>query len=124
MAVKKVDKKYQQPAQPETLNSHCGSIATGSELTIKSVASFKKLIDDSLSQRVEIRLDASELQKIDTAGLQLLFSLQKSLRKSGRQIEWLSQNDVIKSASIMIGMGSLFENDKASIEQDQGFGFF
>ena len=109
-------------AQAEAIDSD--SIVIGSELTIKNVADFKQQIDDSLIQQDEIRLDAAELQKIDTAGLQLLFSLQKSLQKSGHQIEWTNQSDVIVSAAKIVGMESLFESDIANIEQDQGFGFF
>jgi len=96
----------------------------GSELTIKNIASFKQCIDESLAQEMEIRLDSSDLQKIDTAGLQLLFCLQKSLRKSGHQIDWVSKSEVVESASKIIGIEILFDNASESIEQDQGFGFF
>jgi len=113
-----------EQAQAETLVSDNDLLVLDSELTIKNIANFKHLIDDHLSQHAEIRLDASGLQKIDTAGLQLLFSLQKSLRNSGRQIEWAHQSDVIVSATKIVGMEALLESDMASIEQDQGFGFF
>ena len=113
-----------EPVQPETDNNTGGSIFMGSELTIKNIAQFKQAVDENLAQGKEIRINPTELQKIDTAGLQLLFCLQKSLQKSGHQIDWVAKSEVVESASKIIGIENLFDNAAESIEQDQGFGFF
>jgi len=113
-----------ETAQAASENSGNDVIALDSELTIKNVSSFKQLIDDRLLESAELRLDPSDLQKIDTAGLQLLFSLKASLGNSGRQIEWTNPSEVITSAAKIIGMESLLDSDLSRTEQDQGFGFF
>jgi len=96
----------------------------GSELTIKNVADFKKQIEASLAGDSDIRLDPGELQKIDTSGLQLLYSLQKTLAKSSQQLHWVSRNSVLDSAAELVGMNELINAITDSPEQDQGFGFF
>ena len=99
-------------------------LSLGSELTIKNVADFKQQIEASLTGDNDIRLDPGDLQKIDTSGLQLLYSLQKTLAKSSQQINWVSRNSVLDSAAELIGMDELIQATTASSDQEQGFGFF
>lgn len=110
-------------------------ISIGSSLTIKTIAELKQQLDESLAENVDITLDSAELQKIDTAGLQLLFSLQNSLQHTGQQLLWANKNPMIESAAKLIGLSELigdaesqgfgfFEDESVDPKQDQGFGFF
>ena len=96
----------------------------GCELTIRNVAEFKQQVEASLASEIEIKLDPSELQKIDASGLQMLYSLQKTLAKSSQQLCWSSRSPILDSAATLIGMGELTNATKALSGQDQGFGFF
>ena len=105
----------------------------------------KNLIDEQIAIGADITLSASTLQKIDTAGVQLIYSLQKSLQKTGQIILWQSESKLINDAANLLGLESLYEssesdafgffNDDPSPQQntsdqqagdssDQGFGFF
>lgn len=97
-------------------------LSMGGELTIRNVAMFKEKLDASLANQKDIMLDPAELQKIDTSGLQLLYSLHKNLDDSGRKINWASNNSVINSAALVLGLNDLLQT---SIEEspDPGFGF-
>ncbi len=110
-------------------------ISLGSALTIKNIVEFKQTVDAGLALNGDITLDSAELQKIDSAGLQLLFSLQKSLRKTGQELLWADRNPMIESAASLIGLSELtsdgasqgfgfFEAEPEINKQDQGFGFF
>jgi anti-anti-sigma regulatory factor len=96
-------------------------IETGAELTIRSVAAFKQLIDDKLQKNIDIRISSRGLQKIDTAGMQLLHSLKESLAKTHQQIAWEHPSPIINEAAQLLGIPELTGE---VTEPDQGFGFF
>ncbi len=123
--------------KPVTTKSDGTVISLGSVLTLKTVAEFKRCFDESLTNNDDVTLDSTELQKIDTAGLQLLFSLQQSLDKTGQSLSWVSMNPIIESAANLIGLPDYFGNEKSASfgffedeaarddqSQNQGFGFF
>lgn len=110
-------------------------ISLGSELTIKTVESIKTQIDDSLLVDDDVVMNAEEMIKIDTAGLQLLFSLKSSLDKTGHHIKWVGTSSVINDSAEVIGFPVLapkskeacygfFADEEAEKEADDGFGFF
>ena len=100
-------------------------INLGVELTIKNVADIKQRIETNLADDLEIKLDPVDLQKIDACGLQMLYSLHKTLAKSSQRLHWQSRNTTLESAAELIGMGHLMDATSTdSPEQNQGFGFF
>lgn len=111
------DKKLQQASKPDNSES-AGALSLGESLTIKNVADFKKQVTEALAQNSEISLESTGLQKIDTAGLQLLYSLQQNLAVSQRSINWIDLNPVINSAARLTGLTEIVEGISA------GFGFF
>ncbi len=117
------------------LEADTAAISLGRALTIKTVAEIKQCIDENLALNGDIRLDSTELQKIDTAGLQLLFSLQKSLNDDGQNLTWANKNSAIESAASLIGLPDLFgkttlaryglfKDEADGNNQNPGFGFF
>ena len=106
--------------QSVELDGASNIINLGADLTIRSVSSCKALIDENISNGFDIRLAAGDLQKIDTAGLQLIYSLNKSLEKTSQSISWESSNSIINDAASLIGMPRLLE-----LSEDEGsHGFF
>lgn len=113
-------------------------LSLGDALTVKNVAECKKQITEYLARNSEITLESADLQKVDTAGLQLLFSLQKSLAISQQRIIWKDANPVIESASRLTGLIDIIEGASSTRRlntdaqqkpqtqspADQGFGFF
>ncbi len=98
-----------------------------SELTMKNVAEFKLQLDEIMKADTPVSIDAAALRKIDSAGLQMLYSLQKTLKKNGASINWKQESDVIKTAADIIEMDFVAVPDQksiAEIEAEQGFGFF
>lgn len=95
------------------------AINLGSELTIKSVSDMKGIIDQLINSDSEIVINAEEVIKVDTAGLQLLFSLKESLSKTGHHIKWIGTSSVINDSAEIIGMPVLAPKSK-----DACYGFF
>ena len=83
--------------------------------------------DEIMKADTPVSIDAAALRKIDSAGLQMLYSLQKTLKKNGASINWKQESDVIKTAADIIEMDFVAVPDQksiAEIEAEQGFGFF
>ena len=94
-------------------------IQLGAELTIRNAAECKTLIDEQLSTGMDIVLAASDLQKIDTSGVQLIYSLKKTLQKTGQSIQWQSESSLINQAANLLGLEDLYE-----AQDSDAFGFF
>lgn len=97
------------------------------ELTMRNVAEFKAQLEQMLQQDTPIAIDADELRKIDSAGLQLLFGLQQTLAKNGTAISWKKPSEVISAAAAVLSMDfddAPAQQDTAEIEAEQGWGFF
>ncbi len=115
----------QESAQPDTrtVNVHAKDqvIETGAELTIRSVAAFKEMLERSLADGNDVYISAQGLRKIDTAGLQLLYSLKQSLAKTHQSIQWVHSSNLINDAAGLIGLPALAD---AVADEDESFGFF
>lgn len=110
----------QLSSQSVELDSSTNVISLGAELTIRSVSACKALIEGNISNGFDVKLAAGELQKIDTAGLQLIYSLNHTLEKTSQSINWVSSNSIINDAAQLIGMPKLLE----SSDDEGAFGFF
>jgi anti-anti-sigma regulatory factor len=62
---------------------------------------FKLALD---SEADVFKLDAGEVESVDTAGLQSLLVLIKQLQGAGKQVEWLNTGDVVTQAAERIGL--------------------
>lgn len=51
-----------------------------------------------------ITLDVSDVMKADTAGLQLLCVVQKSLNETGHKITWYGKSEALNSTAKMLGV--------------------
>ena len=94
-------------------------IKLGRELNFTNAAAVKQEIESCLAGGREPVLDAAALQKVDTAGLQMLMSLRQFLETNQRELKWQTHSPVIESAASLIGVSF----DMPS-EAEQGFGFF
>lgn len=132
------DEDLKGASKPARLDENDDAINLGVELTIRSIAECKALIDEQYSSGESVKLDAAELQKIDSAGLQMIYSLKKTLEKNHRNLEWLNISQVINDGAGALGLpglcneqassgfGFFDEQDSTAVEQsnDDGFGFF
>ncbi len=121
------DAPISMQSQSARIDADSHTINLGAELTIRSVSECKALIDQLLHQGEEIKLQVNELQKIDSAGLQMLYSLKKTLDKSGQKIHWMSSGAVVNEVAQMLGLPELADTSVDEGEEQQensAFGFF
>ena len=59
------------------------------ECAIASAPSLRKRLLKRLSDRANVQIDASAVQRIDTASLQVLAAFARDRRAAGLEVEWL-----------------------------------
>ncbi|MBU0633219.1 STAS domain-containing protein [bacterium] len=73
------------------------------DLTIYQVEELKKELLTAFSGAEEISVDLSDTEKIDTAGFQLLVSLQKSCAETGKKFDGVGIYDAVKNFMNLYG---------------------
>ena len=84
------------------ISSEAVVVDLGSHLTIADVERVQQQLEGLLAGGHNFALDAAQLEKIDTAGLQLLCSLKKTLQNAESELNWKEASPTfIKSAYLM-----------------------
>jgi len=81
------------------------SFACGSDLNIQSASKLKARLEKTLEKQVKTyTLNASKVEKVDTAGLQLLIAFVEEAMSQGSEIQWQKPNDVFLNSTKLLGM--------------------
>ena len=84
--------------------AHKASVQCGEALTIAQAVEFHQKLKTAMDEGSTIELDASGVEKVDTAGLQLVVGLQRELDKVGGKLVWKQPSDVVKQAAVTLGL--------------------
>lgn len=60
----------------------------GSEMTVHAIGELAPRLLDAARSRAELQIDLSDVQRCDTAGVQLLLMLQREARRSGTRLHF------------------------------------
>jgi phospholipid transport system transporter-binding protein len=86
-----------------------GSFAVAAECTVADASALKaglaKLVDESDA----VTLDVGAIQRIDTAGLQVIATFIRERESQGRQVRWHGYAPALASAVKLLGLGDLFK---------------
>lgn len=86
------------------------SISLGNALDIAHAADLKKRMQQALSKDLPVVLVADKVEKIDTAGIQLVYAFIDALQNKGEKVSWrkpsgllleMSQKLAIKEALVL-----------------------
>ena len=86
-------------------------VTLGERLTIESAAELRERLQAVLGDGASLRIDAHAVERVDTAGLQVLASLQKTLQARGGGLQWEGFSDEMLDALELAGMKSLLGLD-------------
>ena len=89
----------------------------GTGLTVKGICHIqdieplvKSLVEMVESDRNSIQLDLSNVEAIDTAGIQVLASCRNSALARGKTFSIVSMSDSVRDAMQITGLHKIFEN--------------
>ncbi|NMP31372.1 STAS domain-containing protein [Thalassotalea sp. M1531] len=74
------------------------------ELTIAKAEAFKQILMEYVADHDSIVIDDSEVEKIDTIGVQLLIAMITYLISINKNIEWQCKAEIIKESVIKLGI--------------------
>jgi phospholipid transport system transporter-binding protein len=86
-----------------------GVFAVPSECTIADADALKSGLAKLLEHPDAVTLDISAVQRIDTAGLQLIASFVRERAAHGRRIEWQGAAPAFSTAADLLGLSSLLQ---------------
>ncbi len=96
-----VETDGQEQNNKQDLSDAC-VIDLGVSLNIREAeALYKQLGESSADQFV---LNASEIEKVDTTGLQLLTVFIRHVEKEGKSVEWFSPDENLRHAAGLLGL--------------------
>jgi phospholipid transport system transporter-binding protein len=86
------------------------SAASGNALvltspTIRTINSLQTELAERLDESGAVQIDCTAVDRVDTAGLQLLAAFVRELRAESRSIEWVGCSDALKKAAQALGLG-------------------
>ena len=74
------------------------------KLHISEVEKLTEQLIELLDASTPVNIDITDIESVDTASLQALCSLQKSLAVTGSSINWIGSSKVFKAAADTLGV--------------------
>ena len=77
--------------------------------TLRHVTALQAQLAERLDDSGTVQIDASAVERIDTATLQLLAAFVRDLRADGRLVEWTHCSAVLRRAAHSLGLTSALD---------------
>ncbi|VAW87672.1 hypothetical protein MNBD_GAMMA18-2261 [hydrothermal vent metagenome] len=89
--------------------SDAGTITVncGDTLDISRVGELYTELEMIINEKKAIEFDASEIERIDTSGLQLLLSFYQKIKSSGFDFHWISPSEHLLRSASLVGLDKL-----------------
>lgn len=79
-------------------------ITLGSTLDVRYATDFKKRMSNCLRRKPPFELDGGQVDRVDTAGLQVLLAFFQEAQNRGIEITWSESSDSLKAAARWAGL--------------------
>lgn len=86
-----------------------GSLTLTAECTVAEAEALKSELARRLDDSAPVTVDVSALQRIDTAGLQLLAAFVRDRRTAGRAVTWRGRASALEAAAGLLGLRDMLE---------------
>jgi ABC-type transporter Mla MlaB component len=86
-----------------------GSLLLAAECTVAEADALKSELGSRLQRSQTVTLDVSAVQRIDTAGLQLLAAFVRDRRTAGRAVAWRGRASALETAADLLGLRAMLE---------------
>jgi ABC-type transporter Mla MlaB component len=83
------------------------TLALAAECTVSDASSLKERLASLIDQPQAVTLDITALQRIDTAGMQVITAFVRERADHGRPVEWQGTAPVLVTAARLLGLTSL-----------------
>jgi ABC-type transporter Mla MlaB component len=98
---------YPRTAHPRQSRRSSAPIKLPPELGIEQADNLRETLMKRLGDAKRVTLDASEIQRIHTAALQLFCMFCRDRRAAGHDTTWHQPSEVLRSAAALLGATTL-----------------
>lgn len=92
---------------PTPVEKPSTTLALAAECMVSGASSLKDSLASLLDEPLPVTLDITTLQRIDTAGLQVITAFVRERAGHGRTVEWQGTAPVLTTAAQLLGLTSL-----------------
>jgi phospholipid transport system transporter-binding protein len=85
------------------------TLVLAADCTVVQADTLKSELVRRVAQPRPVALDVSALQRIDTAGLQLLAAFVRDRRTAGRAVAWHGRSPALEAAAGLLGLNDMLE---------------
>jgi phospholipid transport system transporter-binding protein len=85
------------------------AFAVAAECTVADSSSLKSGLAKLLDESDVVTLDISAVQRIDTAGLQVIAAFVRERESHGRQVQWQGSAPALSTAARLLGLSALLK---------------
>jgi phospholipid transport system transporter-binding protein len=86
-----------------------GAFAVAAECTVADASTLKAGLAKLLDDPGVVTLDVSAVQRIDTAGLQVIATFVRERESQGRQVEWRGSAPALTAAAKLLGLSAFLK---------------
>ena len=86
-----------------------GALLLAADCTVAQADTLKSELERRLQEPAPVTLDVGALQRIDTAGLQLLAAFVRDRRTAGRAVTWRGEAASLTTAASLLGLSDMLE---------------
>ncbi len=94
---------------PGAGTEHKTAFAVAAECTVADAGALKTGLAKLLEEPGTVTLDISAVQRIDTAGLQVIATFVRERESQGRQVQWHGEAPALSNAARLLGLGALLK---------------
>ena len=94
---------------PRTKVPPPAALTLAAECTVAAADSLKAGLAHLVAEATVVTLDVSALQRIDTAGLQLLAAFVRDRRAAARAVEWRGRAPALDAAADLLGLRGMLQ---------------
>jgi ABC-type transporter Mla MlaB component len=93
----------------ETGHKTDGEFALAAECTVADAGTLKSALAKLLEDPGSVAIDISAVQRVDTAGMQLLTSFVLDRMVQDRDVEWVGHAPALTAAATLLGLNSILK---------------
>lgn len=101
--------KQRRPAAARAKARRAPALTLAAECTVAEAESLKAGLTRLVDEATTVTLDVSALQRIDTAGLQLLAAFVRDRRATARAVEWRGRAPALDAAADLLGLRGMLQ---------------
>ena len=103
------DPSKRKAAPPPVAEKPSTTLTLAAECTVSGASTLKEQLAGLLEEPLPVTLDITALQRIDTAGLQVITAFVRDRAGHGRQVEWQGSAPVLVTAAQLLGLTTLLK---------------